>query len=143
MVYVGSTDPRNFGEDNEKGVTIIYNDGSHEFVNLQFKPFVTVDLIGEDLTSELLSKVQAKAAEAHVRLRVEGTISEQFKTSLDTLGNTVKVELHREVIVGDVQQVTRKVIVTNSDLVELYRACGEDRQWTDIEVGLKLLEEAL
>jgi DNA repair protein SbcD/Mre11 len=51
IYYIGSSHAQNFGEDNTKGVTLLYNDGSHEFVKLKFKEFhkqvINVDDLGK------------------------------------------------------------------------------------------------
>jgi exonuclease SbcD len=40
--YIGSTDPRQYGEDNDKGVTVLYDDLSFELIKLKFKNYVKV-----------------------------------------------------------------------------------------------------
>lgn len=144
IVYVGSTDPRNFGEDDEKGCTVLYDDGSVQFIKFNFRSYVTVDLLAEDLNPELLRQTQEKLTESNVRLRIQGTLSEQLKPLLVNLGQVgAKVELHKEVTVGEVQQVTHEVIVTSGDLLELYDSWAEDRKVEGREQGRRLLEEVL
>lgn len=144
IVYLGASDPRNHGEDSNKGVVVLYDDGSYEFIGLTFRSYVTVDMLSEDLTADVLSKIVAKQGQANVRLRVQGTLSEQMNVALASLNQTgVQVELHKEVMVGDVHQVTSEVQVTSLDLVELYATWAKDRQLSDVEVGLSLLEEVL
>jgi len=39
IFYIGASHPQDFGADNQRGLTVIYNDGSIEFVKLRFKEF--------------------------------------------------------------------------------------------------------
>lgn len=43
IFYIGSTEPTNFGEDNEKGYMIFYSDGSHKYFPLNFKKYFTFE----------------------------------------------------------------------------------------------------
>ncbi len=58
IYYIGSAYSKNFGEDNEKGFTILYDDGSHEFIKAEFKEYnkVVVDLNKEVNLTKLLSQ---------------------------------------------------------------------------------------
>lgn len=62
--YTASAYPRNHGEDNDKGFTIVYVDGSLERKKAMFPQYVSYDLAPEDLTGE---KIKA------LRLRTEST----------------------------------------------------------------------
>lgn len=44
IFYIGSTDTRLFSEDNEKGACIIYEDGSHEYINFEFRDYQTLNI---------------------------------------------------------------------------------------------------
>jgi len=51
VYYIGSTDQRCFNEDTSKGMTVLYSDGSHEFVKLSFQEYrkIEVDIDKTDL----------------------------------------------------------------------------------------------
>jgi exonuclease SbcD len=139
IVYIGSTDSRNFGEDPNKGCVVLYNDGSYEFVGLQFKPHVTVDLLASDLTIDVIAKVKQKTEEATVRFRIEGQLSESLKpmvAQLDECG--VKIEVHREVVIGAPDLATQTTFTLN-DIATLYDQWTKDRSIPDPEYGKELL----
>jgi len=78
IVYVGSLMQRNFGEDQFKGITKVFSDGSYEFVDKEFQVFETVrlnysDTITDDL--EKLSKVEL-SKKLKVRIILNGTKEE-------------------------------------------------------------------
>lgn len=52
--YIGSLYPQNFGEDNEKGFAVVYEDGSFEFKSVEFKKYIKKIF---DLSTVKLEKV--------------------------------------------------------------------------------------
>lgn len=142
IVYTGSTDPRNFGEDDQKGVTVIYDDGSYEFINLEFKPYVTVDLLSSDLTLDVINRVKEKSKEAHLRFRIQGEVNEQLKPMIAQLNESdVKIEVHKEIVVNESGQQDSQVTFTSGDIIELYNSWSEDRKIENKEFGEKLLRD--
>jgi len=141
IVYMGSTDPRNFGEDAEKGAVVVYDDGSYEFFNFEFNPYITIDMMASDLSLDTINKAKEKGNEAKLRFRIQGEINEQLKplvTQLTQIG--VKVEVHKEVTINNSLQ-TSQVTFTSGDIVELYRDWSVDRKIEDSAFGEKLLRK--
>lgn len=144
ICYIGSTDPRNFGEDDQKGVTIVYDDGSYDFINLEFKPYVTIDMLASDLTLERINQAKQKGQEANLRFRIQGEVNEQLKPLVAQLNdNGVKVEVHKQMIVGTDGIQASQVTFTSGDIIELYDSWSEDRKIEDKEFGEKLLRDRL
>jgi len=67
--YIGSPFPRNFGEDNDKGACLIYEDGSIDYVNLEFDRYETVKVDCSEINDSTLSKL--KKDNSNVRIVVE------------------------------------------------------------------------
>lgn len=144
ICYTGSTDPRNFGEDDQKGATIIYDDGSYEFINLEFKPYVTIDMLASDLTLERINQAKQKGQEAHLRFRIQGEVNEQLKPLVAQLNdNGVKVEVHKEMVVSTDGIKASQVTFTSRDIIELYNSWSEDRKIEDKQFGEKLLRDKI
>lgn len=144
IVYTGSTDPRNFGEDDQKGCAVIYDDGSYEFINFDFKPYITIDLLASDLTLDIVSKVKRKSEEAHLRFRVQGEVSEQLKPLIAQLDKDgVKVEVHKDLSVSPKEVQDSQVLFTSSDIIDSYSSWSEDRKIEDKEYGENLLRKVL
>lgn len=67
--YIGSTDPRNFGEDDKKGILIVFDDLSFERIQLNFKPYKKV--IIEKFELEDLDDLIKKHADRKENVRIE------------------------------------------------------------------------
>jgi DNA repair protein SbcD/Mre11 len=67
--YIGSTDARNFGEDDNKGATIVYSDLSFERVKFDFKPYRKI--VVEDFSLESLKRLQEGISTNEENIRVE------------------------------------------------------------------------
>jgi DNA repair protein SbcD/Mre11 len=139
IIYTGSTDPRNFGEDSYKGCTILYEDGTHEFINLDFRPYVTVDLLASDLDAQMIGKAKEKAQEAYVRFRIQGEVSEGMQSLVNQLREGgIKVLIEKEIVIGDGERASQ-VTFTDSDILQLYDQWSIDRNIPDPSFGEKLL----
>jgi DNA repair protein SbcD/Mre11 len=99
IFYIGSGKPKDFGEDDKKGFTIVYNTGRHEFVQAKFKKYIKVKINLSTTTSgeinELIKKY--KDSEDFVRFVFEGTkeLFVQFQETfakLKKIGIDVKTE---------------------------------------------------
>lgn len=73
--YIGSSRQHNFGESPEKGYTIVYTDGSYEFIqNKVNTQYMTVEVNAEDLTDELVSKLVVNSnSDCKIKLKVKAT----------------------------------------------------------------------
>lgn len=99
--YVGSGYQANFGEDEFKGCTVIYSDGSTEFKQLEFPKFITQHVdklslddamnlqiwVGGDETTRIVVKEVSKEAALYLQkqgVRVDVNKEEHAAASLDT-----------------------------------------------------------
>lgn len=69
--YIGSPRPTNFGEDNNKGFTIIYSDGSYEFTIAKFSKYETVEVDFSDIDGKFMSTLKKKIASENPNIRLE------------------------------------------------------------------------
>ena len=141
--YIGSSRQHNFGEDEEKGYTILYSDGSIEFVknqaNVRYK---TIEFEYEDI--EELSKRFADELMTNYKLRAKVHCTEQQakvfdKQQLHGLGfNKVEIVLHsqeaKELSVMSIEEKYDKQGIKK----EYQNFC--DEQEIDSELGIKYLE---
>lgn len=115
--YIGSSRQHNFGEDEEKGYTVLYNDGTHEFVknraNTRYRVMdVPVEKAGIRLTDEL-SEIRDEGR-YKVKVRIHGRASQLpniDKRALFEAGAS-KVELLAEEVQAEV--------LPEGDLLERY-----------------------
>tara|TARA_R110000744_G_scaffold7342_5_gene25360 strand:- start:10981 stop:12027 length:1047 start_codon:yes stop_codon:yes gene_type:complete len=68
--YIGSTHTANYGEDNDKGFTIIHDDGSIEFHNAEFPKFETIKIDVEEVDGKWLSETKKYIKETGINVRV-------------------------------------------------------------------------
>lgn len=141
--YIGSSRQHNFGEDEEKGYTILYSDGSTEFVKNQVNTrYRTIEIDYDDL-DELNDYFRNNPSDKYkVRVKVHCTEkqSKMFdKQSLLDLGFN-KVEM-----IMAVQEISETVAMSIEEKFdkhgikkEYQNFCNE--QDIDSELGIKYLE---
>lgn len=70
--YIGASRQHNFGEDEEKGYTVLYTDGSYEFiqnqVNMRYK---VMEIEAIDINSDVLDEIEGIKAEGRYRVKVK------------------------------------------------------------------------
>lgn len=146
IYYIGSSLPHNFGEDNEKGFTILYSDGSHELFLSNFDKFIPLKI---DLGITTKKQIEAlkeryKDSNNNVRIVFTGT-KEQLES--------ININELREVGI-DVKKTTTDATraieaaangeVIEFDKKEIMKGFGEFCRNNDVPntkrtVGLKLL----
>lgn len=96
--YIGSSRQFNFGEDAEKGYTVLYNDGSYEFVaNKVNTRYEVIDIPVEKIGIQLYDLLDEMRADSRCRVKVrvhgvESALSAVDKRKLQDAGAN-KVEL--------------------------------------------------
>ena len=141
--YIGSSRQHNFGEDEEKGYTILYSDGTTEFVKNQVNVrYKTIECKYEDV--EELNKHFADDMVSNYKLRAKVHCTEQQakvfdKQQLHGLGfNKVEIVLDSQVA----KEVSAMRIEDKYDKhgikKEYQNFCNE--QEIDSELGIKYLE---
>lgn len=144
--YIGSSRQHNFGEDEEKGYTILYTNGSTKFikneVNQRYKVIdVNISEMNEDLMDMLADIKSDPRYKVKVRIKCDSTQSSSVdKAKLSECGVT-KIEL-----------VTEQTTVTNVDnsvITQKFDKAGIKQKYTDFclqksidsQLGLYYLEK--
>lgn len=82
--YIGSSRQHNFGEDEEKGYTVLYDDGSYEFikneVNIRYKN-IAVDF--SEIDSKLMKELDEVKKDARYKTKVKVNCFSDEATSVD------------------------------------------------------------
>jgi exonuclease SbcD len=106
--YIGSTHAANYGEDNDKGFTVIYDDGSIEFINSEFTKFETISIDVNDVDGKWMSETKKYISEGNVNVRVivTGDESELKK---------IKKQMFSEIGVKKLKLNTDSVAIRNED----------------------------
>lgn len=143
--YIGSSRQHNFGEDEEKGYTVLYSDGSHEFIqnraNVRYKVIdIKADKVDIHLT-DLLDELK-ETGRYRTKVRVHSTSAKASgidKAKLLEAGAS-KVEI--------VTEDSKQVDVAASSLFEkfdshkireTYTEFCREKEIEDVELGLSYL----
>lgn len=145
--YVGASRQHNFGEDEEKGYTILYSDGSYEFIkneaNIRYK-VIDIDLNGIDKSFfETLKRIKTDDR-YRVKVRIacqSNQVSSIDKEAMIECGAT-KVELVTEqtqVRVAEGQDLSKKY--DKSGIKQEYANFCSEKGIDNIELGLTYLNK--
>ena len=140
--YIGSSRQHNFGEDEEKGYTIVYNDGSIEFIKNQVNTrYKVLDLTLKQVNANLLNQLDEIKADGRykVKTRVNCTSAEANSVNKQELlqAGATKVEI--------VAIETEITAIANHALDKKYDKHGIKQEYTNycIEKGISNVEMGL
>lgn len=96
IFYIGSVSARNYGEDNNKGLTVLYEDGSHEQVILDFPKYMQFDYDPDNVTKKEIDILGGQKKQGHnVRVTLRGSeakVKSFNKAVLSDIGVDVKIK---------------------------------------------------
>lgn len=142
--YIGSSRQFNFGEDEEKGYTILYTDGSSEFVrNRANLRYCTLDVVATEVDVPLFDRIDEMRDGGRCCIRVRVTAS-----ATDTVDRRRLLEAGAgkvEVVVQDLRrtEVPEEEVLEKFDGERLRRAYGEfcDARNIDQRLGMSYLKK--
>jgi exonuclease SbcD len=88
ICYIGSTDPRNFGEDDVKGITILHDDLTLKQIKLKFKSYVKVVVNTIDVVKIAKLVEEHKSSEDNVRFVFNCTEEDYYKVDHEKIKST-------------------------------------------------------
>lgn len=79
--YIGSLQPKDFGEDNEKGFIIIDGEHNYERIKPDFKKYIKINIDLDDVSDKSISKLREKYSSSihNVRFVFKGTVEQLDK----------------------------------------------------------------
>lgn len=145
--YIGSSRQHNFGEDEEKGYTVIYTDGSHEFIKNQANTrYRVIDVSAERAGLHLMDELREIDADGRYKVKVrvhapQAAMKTVDKAALLDAGAT-KVEL----IADDEEmlEVAASSLFEKFDshrIRETYEEFCREKQIDDVAIGLEYLSK--
>lgn len=145
--YIGSSRQHNFGEDEEKGYTVIYTDGSHEFIKNKVNTrYRVIDVSAERAGLHLMDELREIDADGRYKVKVrvhapQATMKSVDKAALLDAGAT-KVEL----IADDEEmlEVAASSLFEKFDshrIRETYEEFCREKQIDDVAIGLEYLSK--
>lgn len=144
--YIGSSRQHNFGEDEEKGYTILYTDGSTKFVKNEVnRRYKVIEVDVEDINDDfmvMLADIQADSRyKVKVRVKCDSAQSSTINKQQLLEAGANKIELvteQTELMRTDHQSVTQKF--DKSGIKEEYKNfCAQ--KTIDNQLGLRYLDK--
>jgi DNA repair exonuclease SbcCD nuclease subunit len=71
--YIGSSFPHNFGEDNNKGICLLYDDLSLEIIDYHFKRYINYVVDPHLVNDALIAEITNESVIHNVKLTINGT----------------------------------------------------------------------
>lgn len=131
VIYTGSPYQANFGEDQEKGCTVIYDDASIQFIKLKFPTYTTFKKLNVN------TPVTIPNDGNHYRVQLQYKPSVQEVKQLQDQGVKVDVRF-QEQLVDHVRDI--KTQFTQGDILQYFDTWCDEKQIKDKEFGLALLK---
>ena len=145
--YIGSSRQHNFGEDEEKGYTVIYTDGSHEFIKNQANTrYRVIDVAAERAGIHLMDELREIDADGRYKVKVRVHAPQAAMKSVDKAAlldaGATKVEL----IADDEEmlEVAASSLFEKFDshrIRETYEEFCREKQIDDVAIGLEYLSK--
>lgn len=145
--YIGSSRQHNFGEDEDKGYTILYSDGSYEFVknqvNVRYKVMEVNSTQCDALVMNELSTVKANELyKIKVRVKCDSIMASTIDKQKLLEAGATKVEIVTEDT--EVTQVASHALDKKFDKTGIkkeYTTFCSDKGISNIELGLAYLDK--
>lgn len=144
--YIGSSRQHNFGEDEEKGYTIMYTDGSYEFVkNTANKRFKTVDVPFDQLSEQTLNDILGMREDGRYLIKVR-VMCENTQVSLVNKNELLAKGISRVEVVSDdpvaveTAQLGFEQQFDKSGIIEEYYRFCDNKGYANHEFGVKYLQ---
>lgn len=145
--YIGSSRQHNFGEDEEKGYTVIYTDGTHEFiknkVNTRYK---VLDVSAERTGLHLMDELREIDADGRYKVKVRVHAPQAAMKSVDKAAlleaGATKVELiadDEEMLEASSSSLFEKF--DSRRIRETYEEFCREKQIDEVAVGLEYLSK--
>lgn len=145
--YIGSSRQHNFGEDEEKGYTIIYTDGTHEFiknrVNTRYK---VLDISAERTGLHLMDELREIDADGRYKVKVRVHAPQAAMKSVDKAALLEAGATKVELIADDEEllEVSSSSLFEKFDshrIRETYEEFCREKQIEEVAVGLEYLSK--
>ena len=145
--YIGSSRQHNFGEDEEKGYTVIYTDGSHEFIKNKINTrYRVIDVSAERAGLHLMDELREIDTDGRYKVKVRVHAPQAAMKSVDKAAlldaGATKVEL----IADDEEmlEVAASSLFQKFDshrIRETYEEFCREKQIDDVAIGLEYLSK--
>lgn len=147
VIHLGSITQNNFGEDENKGFWVIYEDLSYDLIPSDGKKYRKLVVNLDEMTFKQVDKVIKKFKEENndsfVRVEIKGSedaIKSIDKKEYQSLGIDIKTKVNEiENIDGDIEEVRA---LTTTDIADKFKLFCEQNEY-DYDEGIEILKEVI
>lgn len=148
IYYFGAAFQHDFGEDDNKGVVIIYADGETKPEPIQFKKYLKISIDISDSTEKELEDLRDKYKESddHVRFEFVGdseALSAVDKNKYSDLGIDVKFKSNESEAAIKSAENEEFVSFNDESILEEFEDFCEKNEISEVDDGLDFLKKAL
>lgn len=148
IFYIGSIQPIDFSENNDKGCTILFDDGSHELIKLKFKEYekIVIDIDSFDKKKEQEFLQKYSKSENYIRFEFVGNsskISSLDKVKFESVGIDVKTKNKEIEETVNVAEYDEFINYDNKSLLIEFKEFCDISELIDIEIGEDYLKQKL
>jgi len=145
--YIGASRQHNFGEDEEKGYTILYDDGSYEFVknkvNTRYK---VIDIAADQIDTRFMERLDDLKATGRYKVKARVSCASTDVGGIDKQklleAGATKVEIvTEETAATEVAAHALDKKFDKSGIKQEYSAFCADKGIDDVEMGLEYLDK--
>lgn len=145
IFHLPSVQQNNFGEDEDKGFTVLYDDLSFDLVKSVFKPYKEIVVDARTVTSEELVELSKSSVDG-VNLRLTFTGDKQAVKKIDrkkftAVGISVQVK-YDDVNVDEVDEHQNIIAMTGTSIAEKFEEFCKEKGYDYIK-GYELLKEIM
>ena len=145
--YIGASRQHNYGEDDQKGYTILFSDGSTEFVQNKVNTrYMTVEATYDQIMSDDFRSCLEGASNGNIKLRVKVTcdpaqVSSINREELSALGvSKIEVSHPSDNITSEVQKGLIERYDKNG-LIDSYKNYCAENNVQDVDLGVYYLNK--
>jgi len=146
IYYTGSTHQQNFGEDENKGFTLIYDNGDHQFIPSEMPRYVTIEKDIEAVDAKFLKEVKRLKEIDGDKIRLivtgdESKIKSLNKSDIAAAGVSKLVSKSDSVSLGVIGGTNNSALVSfdKAEILKEYKVFGIDQE-IDVELGIEYLK---
>ncbi len=146
FIHIPSIRQNDYGENTNKGFTVVYSDGSHEIINSKFKKFIKIDIDIDSQEDELVRLTKKyKNNDDNIRFEISGSenkLKSFKKENITSVGIDVKTKIKE--IQDDVLFIEKEEIKKyNKSSIKGYFAEFCEEEGLSEEEGLIFLTKIL
>lgn len=142
--YIGSAYQANFGEDDIKGFTILYENGYTEFIKSKFPEFVKLKINIDDVINGEIPKHLLKESNDHIRVILTGDKTKlQAYNKQSLIDNGIDVKYESDEVKNGIENSDEIIVFDRKNINSAFKKFVKENEINDPEFGLKYLEQIL